>query len=164
MKSKTNQNNRQSGFTLVEMLVVISMMMMLSAALVVDFNSQRGVRGVKIAQNETATNIRKVQGYTLSSRNLPNDAGGARFYLMEFNSAEGNNTIYNIGAVARNSVTRDYEYIELETVKLPSKVKIASVATEGTATSCLQIIFTVPFGTMYSCIPHRIVERAWQLI
>ena len=144
MKPKSINNSAQSGFTLIELLVVVTIMMLLVGALLIDFNRQRGVRGIQIAQNETATNLRKVQAYSLSSRDLP-DGSGAKYYLMEIDPSQ-------VHPIRIGAVDDDYQYYqpELESINLPPRVSIESMTLDGVPVNCLQLIFTVPYGTMYA--------------
>ena len=70
MKQKYSKTKYQLGFTLIELLVVISIMGILATLMIVNFAGQRVSRSLLLAKNETVTNIRKVQSYTLSSKNI----------------------------------------------------------------------------------------------
>ena len=141
MKSKT----QQKGFTLIELMTVIGIMIAISLMVVISFNRQRVNRNVVIAQNEMVTNIRKVQSYVLSSRNIPG-AGAAKFYVMTFT---GNSRTYTVHAVDANDV---YTSQPLETITLPDDIFISELMSNGSGQQkldCMQVAFAAPFGQMY---------------
>lgn len=150
MKQKFNTIKAQSGFTIIELLVVIAIMGTLSAAVIVNFNQQRVSRNATIAKNETVTNIRKVQNYMLSSKNI--DTGlPAKFYLLTFTK---NSSTYFIQAIDNGYVFHDPKDAgaknPLETVQLPGGITIGELSIGKTNYNCLQIIFSAPFGKMYT--------------
>jgi prepilin-type N-terminal cleavage/methylation domain-containing protein len=120
MKQKFKSNFGQAGFTLVELIVVLAMMTLIMAVLVVDFSRQRGQRNLVLAKNETVTNIRKVQSYMLSSRNIAVGVP-AKFYMVTFNTSTPHS--YKIQAV-----DSDYEFHDnIEIIYLPSSVSISDL-------------------------------------
>lgn len=172
MKQKTDKFKSQAGFTLVELLAVLAIMTLIMGALVLDFASQRGNRNLVLAKNETATNLRKVQSYMLSSKNLPTGEA-VKYYIATFNSGA---TSYTIDAV-----DSDYKFHSgIETVQLPSLVSISEikivpnlitqspggkavepskggsdlqggfVGGDSSSYKCMQIIFSAPFGKIYT--------------
>ncbi len=142
LQTKTHLNR---GFTITELLVVISIMGIISTLVIVGFNRTQGRRNLQIAQNELVTNIRKVQGYVLSSRSLPN-GDKAKVYLMRFES--GSNS-YTIGAVSENG---NEFFSDLETATLPNRINFSRMRVVGDSTvasDCAYLIFTTPYGKMY---------------
>lgn len=150
MKQKIVTKKSQSGFTIVELLAVMAIMTLLLGALVIDFSRQRGTRNVLLAKNEIATNLRKVQSYMLSSKNLPTGES-VKFYVATFTDEA---TSYTIDAVDSNYVYHP----NVETVNMPSLVKISNINYAITSKdeppspsyNCVQIIFSAPFGKMYT--------------
>jgi prepilin-type N-terminal cleavage/methylation domain-containing protein len=157
MKQKTKQPN-QAGFTLIELMVVISLMAVLMGILTLDFNSSRGERNLVLAKNETITNLRKVQGYILSSRSI-DDGTPIKYYIVTFNLNALN---YTVDAIDNNLVYHS----ATETIPLPSGLKIARInsiehgigggdvlgggTADETDLACMQVIFSAPFGKMYA--------------
>src|SRR5438105_10754499 len=94
-------SKRQSGFTLIELLVVIFIMGLLAGLLTLNLAGQRVARNIQIAQNQLVSNIRKIQGYTLSSRNVSQNQP-AEYYVMKFDLANPYQytiqAIYNVGS------------------------------------------------------------------
>ncbi len=122
MKQKNYQ--KQLGFTIIELMVVIGIMSLMSAVVIIDFNRQKVSRNVVLAKNETVTNLRKVQGYMLSSKNIRGDIP-AKYYIVEIHK---NDSFYTI-----NAVDSQFNYYPaIETVNLPTGVKFTSLTTQST--------------------------------
>ncbi len=132
----------QKGFTLIELLVVIAIMALLMTVLILDFNSQRANRNIVLAKNETATNIRKVQNYMISSRDI-SPGVPAKFYIIQFRTGTRD---YTVQAVDNKYVFHD----SLETLQLPIDIQISSLQVNQTSYSCLNVIYAAPFGTVYT--------------
>lgn len=150
MKQKiSNKSISQAGFTVVELLAVMAIMTLLLGALVLDFAGQRGKRNIVLAKNETATNLRKVQSYMLSSKNHSTGVA-VKYYVATFSSDADKNLTYTVDAVDNN-----YNFLPVETVKLPTYTKISAiraVTSPGVEQSfnCVQVIFSAPFGKVYT--------------
>jgi prepilin-type N-terminal cleavage/methylation domain-containing protein len=154
MKQKLEKFRSQSGFTIIELMVVLSIMATISTVLILDFSSQRTVRNVVLAKNETVTNLRKVQSYTLTSRKI-NNTNPARFYIVTFERDAWALNTYNTYKV--QAVDNDFGfYPNVETFTLPQGITFGEFeiepASKGTPVGylCVQIVFSVPYGTMYS--------------
>ncbi len=156
MKQKFNKKFRvgnSRGFTIVELLVVLSIMGLMGTVLIVNFNSTRSRRNLTLATNELTSNIRKTQSYALSARDV--SAGvPAKFYVVQFDFSVASNQ-YQILAIDNNYTPKP---TLVETVNLPTDVIFD--AQDGTLTqpigtgtptspSCIQIIFSLPFGKIY---------------
>lgn len=148
MKQKQGKFYNQFGFTIVELMVVLTIMVMLATVIIIDFNRQRGARNILIAKNETITNLRKIQNYILTSRNISTGVP-AKFYIATLQSGA---TSYTIQAVDNTYTFHD----NLETVNLPSDLSFASLRIAPSSQSkpvsypCVQVIFSAPFGTIYT--------------
>lgn len=151
MKQKQAKFGNQKGFTVIELLVVLSIMVMLATVIIIDFNRQRGARNLVIGKNETITNLRKVQNYILTARNITTSTP-AKFYIVTFQS--GNN-YYTVQAVDDTYTYHD----NLETITLPSGLNFSSIRVappDGSGDDvkvsypCLQVIYSAPFGTVYT--------------
>jgi hypothetical protein len=115
-------------------------MTLITGLLVIDFASQRAIRNVVLAKNETATNIRKVQSYMLSSRNISANLP-AKYYMLTFTKS---NT-YKVQAIDNAYVFHD----NIEVITLPTSVTVSNLQIGSTSYECLQIIYSAPFGNMY---------------
>lgn len=114
---------QQSGFTLIELMVVVTVMILLTSAMVINLAGQRAGRDIKIAQNQLVSNLRKIQSYTLSARATPS-GNYAQYYLMKFDLNKPNQytiqAIYNVSSVP--------QYLEnVETITLPFNIELAAV-------------------------------------
>ena len=141
----------QSGFTVIELLVVFVIMVTVFVVVLVGFNRQRITRSTVIAQNEMVTNLRKIQSYMLSSRNIGTTGKAASFYIMRFQSGSGQYTVQAVGQESDGSYTF---YDNLETIRINDTVTVSglSLTNRGGTTStpsCVQIIFAAPFGKVY---------------
>ncbi len=138
MKSKIPKNNpKTAGFTLIELLAIVAIMMVIAGTVIINFAGQKEARSLTISRNETITNLRKVQAYTLSSRTLASGSG-AKFYIASFTDGASGYEIYGID--------NSYEPELVEQIDFPGDVLVDSLSTGG----CMQVIFSAPFGTMYT--------------
>lgn len=146
-----------AGFTLIELMVVITIMGLILSVFVANISGQQSARNSKIAQSLLVTNLRKIQSYTLSSRNVfPNVP--AQYYLMKIELSSS--TQYTIQAIYDVSVSPKLKDVEI--IKLPNLIKFASsTATspffidrvplgasgnDQAPSSCVLIAFRAPFG------------------
>ncbi len=147
MKEK-QKHKKQSGFTIIELIVVIAIMGLFLSAVLVNYARTRGPRSLRIAQNELATNIRKVQSYVLSSRDT--SEGPVKYYVLKFD--ENNPSQYVLQAVQQ-----DYDNFSdaVETFNLPTGITITAIDTQqpyGSSTvdsRCAQVAFSLPFNKMF---------------
>jgi prepilin-type N-terminal cleavage/methylation domain-containing protein len=112
-----------SGFTLIELMVVVAIMVLLVSSLVINLAGQRAPRDLKIAQSQLVSNIRLAQSYTLSSRLLPSGQN-AQFYLLKFDLQ--NPTQYTIQAVYNASVSP--QLTDVQTIQLPANIRLAAIS------------------------------------
>ena len=139
--------HKQSGFTLPELLVVFSIMVMMATLVILSWNSQKANRSLTLAQNETVTNLKKIQSYAISSRNITGSTP-AKFYLARFQLGSNEYTI--------DAVDDNYTYQNIETVKLPGSLTITDLALSPTSSSgtgssptCAFVIFSAVYGKTY---------------
>jgi prepilin-type N-terminal cleavage/methylation domain-containing protein len=165
------------GFTLMELLVVVSIMVILASIMVLNLAGQRASRDLKIAQNELVSNIRKTQSYTLSSRILPN-GDIAQYYLLKFDLSQP--TQYSI--VAISNVSSAPRLQNVETINLPPNIQIASATASSiyavtvsrslnpvfqpTYTNCALLAFAAPYGKVIfndGCTPVNPASNPYAL-
>lgn len=146
-----NRLDLSSGFTLIEMLVVIGIMAMIIGLFLVNFNALEGARNLKIAQNQLVTDIRKIQSYTLSSRNVSSSGKPAHYYIIKFDTSTLNNKKnYTIQAIDNASTAS----VDLQTILLPRTSQISSLSVQPASGSaqtatCVQVAFSLPFGRVF---------------
>ena len=165
----SNKISTTKGFTIIELLVVLFMMGVLSTLFVANYNATRGPRNLRIAQNELVSNLRKVQGYTLSSRNSPS-GNPAHFYVIKFSTITPNQYIVQI-----IDNTTPATAVTTETILLPQGVTFASnnafsvqQPIDGAAVSatCVQVGFSLPFSKTYmdkNCTLNTVADSPAQL-
>jgi prepilin-type N-terminal cleavage/methylation domain-containing protein len=145
---RTSSTSRQTGFTVIELLVVVSIMVLIATIVVIGFNTQRPRRNIKIAQNELVTNIRKVQSYVLSSRDYATGLPSS-FYVLQFPADTGVMTSYAIYAVDSAGAYQG----PLERINLPDQISIKKMelvtASGNVEVGCAQVAFAAPFGKTY---------------
>jgi|SRR3989338_386821 len=156
LKTKSQQPSiKNLGFTLIELLVVLAIMVLIIGIVIIDFSRQRPERDMKIAQNELVTNIRKVQSYSLFSRNV-GQLEPAQFYILKFSTATPDR--YFIEAITDASSSPKLN--SMETVLLPKNIVFASsnafmidrpspILDPTSPPSCALLAFKSPFGKAY---------------
>lgn len=145
-----NKNNIYSGagFTIMEMTVVIAIIGLLVSFFLVNFNSLSGPRDLKKTQNQLVTDLRKIQSYTLSSKDVLATGDPANYYIIKFSKITPDR--YTIGAVDNKG-----QYSNLQTVSFPKNIGISSLQVNlpsskvpKTAT-CAEVAFSLPFGRIF---------------
>ncbi len=149
MKQKIKISPKFRGFTIIELLVVISIMGLFATVVLVNYNQLRAERSKKIARHELATNIRKTQSYTLSGR-LSNTGVPVRFYIIKLTA---NSDSYEIQSID-NTAPSTAEPVTVETLNYPDFTPLKelwlSMPDEDDANvACAQIAFSLPFGKTY---------------
>lgn len=140
----------QAGFTLVELLVVISILAIFYGLVVTNFSVWRGPQYVKVAANELATNINKLHSSSLSARSL--NGTPANYYIVQFNTGT-DNTSYPIQAIA--ATTPNPTFINpVETIRFPGLVYVKELdytdqSNTVTKPTCVQVVFALPYGRTY---------------
>ncbi len=114
------RHNVGAGFTIIELLVVLSVMGILITLIVANLAGQRSNQKLKIAQNELVTNFRKLQSFTLASRNLP-DGQSVQYYILKFDLSKPDR--YTIEVLY--DVLSSPGLASVETVFFPEGIRLA---------------------------------------
>jgi len=151
--SRTKDFQTRFGFTLIEMLVVISILGILLSLVIIDFSRQRLTRGLNIAQNELVTNIRKTQSNSFFSRNV--DGGKpAQYFVIKFSTSTPDR--YFVEAIVDVKVSPKLNLVE--TILLPQNILISAVTIKRPSplynpstenAPCALLAFKLPFGKTY---------------
>lgn len=146
-KMTRNQNQFQQGFTVTELLVVFLIMVLMAGLGVISWSQQTPRRNLTLAQNELITNIRKVQGYAISSRNIEGH-GSANFYVMGF---ESNSNVYSVSAIdADGNLVKSIENGRLPQSITMSELNLVDRSDSSTTNpDCIYVIFSVIYGKVY---------------
>jgi type II secretory pathway pseudopilin PulG len=146
---KYNQKHSSEGFTVIELMVVFIIIVLLSSVIIINWNNQTPGRSLTIAQNEVVTNLRRVQSYSVNSRNI-NSSVPAKFYFLKF---QKNQSVYSVDA--SDSATNPVYYTSLETFNLPTGVIVSNIALTSTdggsnlSPDCLMVAVSVVYGKTY---------------
>ena len=116
----------EQGFTLMEMMVVITIMALLATVLVLNLGGQRAKRDVQIAENQLVSDIRQYQSASLSSRLLPSGQT-IQYYILKFNLSQPGQ--YAIEAAYNTSSSP--QLAEIQTILLPPDVLISTIGSGG---------------------------------
>jgi len=153
-----------TGFTLMELLVTLSIMGILSSIMIVNFAGQRTRQKLKIAQNELITNFRKIQSFALSSKNIEGSQP-VQYYLIKFDL----NRPFEYKIQAMYDVRSQPELIDVETVRFPEGIRLAQtnpititrsvVPTSYQPASCALVVFSLPFAKTY--MSYGCTEDSW---
>jgi len=127
-------NEKSAGFTLIELLVVLAIMGIMLGLILANIAGQRGKRNLKIAQNELVSNIRKIQSYTLSARDV-RPGVSPQYYLIKFDLNKPNQ--YFIQAIY--DVENGGKVTNIESVKLPDGVRLADYSSANCLDSAICI-------------------------
>ena len=140
----------QTGFTLIEMMVVITIMALFAFALSVNLTAGRANRDLRQAENRLVSDIRKIQAYNLASKTLPS-GNSAQYYILKLDLAKPGQ--YTIQAIYNASAQPKLE--DVETVTLPANVQISLLQVgsrpqapvlQPSITGCMLAAFVAPFG------------------
>jgi prepilin-type N-terminal cleavage/methylation domain-containing protein len=108
------------GFTIIELLVVLSIMGIVLTLFLVNLAGLRGARNTKLAQNKLVTDIRKIQSNTLSSRDvLPGTP--SQIYVLKLDLA--NPRQYQIQVIY--DINTSPKLMTVETVYFPPGVRFS---------------------------------------
>lgn len=146
--ASSNKNN--SGFTLVELLVTLSILAVFYGLIITNFSYWRGPQYVKVSGNELATTINRMHSSALSARSVSGNP--ARYYILSLTSGVAAKS-YVLQAISAGS-TQDVFTNPLETMQIPGGAYIQSLRVVDksaaiTTPACVQIVFSLPFGRTY---------------
>lgn len=150
---REKNSGRNGGFTVIELLIVITIMTMLLSVIMLNVSSGRADRNLDIARNELVTNIRKAQSYTLSSRVVAAGQSG-QVYIIKIDSL--NPDRYFLQAIY--SVNSNPTLVNMETIQLPPNVVFSNttpiiinrnVVPLSQSYPCGLIAYKTPFSKLF---------------
>jgi prepilin-type N-terminal cleavage/methylation domain-containing protein len=127
--------NKSKGFTLIELIVTISIMAILTSALILNFGTINKKRSLIAGRNTFVSDLRKAQSYSLSSRDI-SPGVHASAYGLSINTLTSPQTYSFIAD--DNAPTPNRTIIS--TGKLPTNVKFEAI-------SVIRSDFTINFVT-----------------
>lgn len=138
----------QQAFTVIELMVVVTIMMLMLSAMILNLNAGRSARNLTIAQNQLVSNLRKIQSYTLSGRNLSSGLA-ADFYILRVDTLYPGQ--YKIQAIYNSTVSP--KVADVETINLPAGISFSGKVIISRPDSnmpinadCALLAYKLPFG------------------
>ncbi len=139
--------SKQNGFTLIELMVTTSIMILLLSVVIANFGSLGKQRNLDLARNNTISDIRRTQSLALASKDFgPGVPAG--YYGISFDTQVPTQYTFITEDSAGNRQTSP------TVVKLPSKVNLTGIrvtkASGAVVTpTSVEILFRVAFGRPY---------------
>jgi prepilin-type N-terminal cleavage/methylation domain-containing protein len=148
-KLKKQYSFRQSGFTLIELIVTISIMALILSLTLANLNGTEQARNTSIAQNILISDLHKIQTFSLNSANdtVGVPVSPSSSWSIHVNSTSPSSYDLQVTSNAVVPVTTVYS-----TTNFPKGVTMSSLFSITTSTgacywaSDLTIYFTVPYG------------------
>jgi prepilin-type N-terminal cleavage/methylation domain-containing protein len=146
-----------AGFTLVEMMVVLTISMVISSLFLANYKQSQSGRNLKLAADSVVSATRLMQNNILSG--LPHPAGNpTRDYSVRINQTQY--FTYVDQTDPSGGITNR---ITLETINFPPNVSVTSITLGATSIAPgtgLEIRFFPPFGTIKLVNPSTSTEVA----
>ncbi len=170
---KKTTSNLMSGFTLVELMVVISIFMVISSLVIFNYGDFRSKVSLQNLTDDIALSVRKAQSFAIGARaigtdfsnsygvhfalntNLPTPLAGSNKSFLMFSSID---KVYDdsgrsvCGDGASTSINECVELFKITTADIIKSIKSSdgTIATSGSSSS-LDISFTRPNPRAYFC-------------
>lgn len=141
--SKFHIPNSNKGFTLIELIVSIFILVTLSAVAVANYSQGEKRRRTALASDGTVNAARLAQNYALSGKQIeatacPNKA--AKNYRISFDSS----TTYII--YAEDNCSSPLFEIQRFTLPQGTQMKVSELKIDGSLVNTLSVMFTAPFA------------------
>lgn len=144
-QSAYSPSNRGRGFTLIELMVVMSIILIMSALILASYRSGQSRYSLNLAAQQLVSDLRQAQNMAISGKNLAVTYKGYGVYFQT-----GGSSYILFGDVNGN---RTYETpssdILLETTPLPQGIKIASIVQGSSSYSSAEVDFEPPAPKTY---------------
>lgn len=135
---------KNSGFTIIEVLVVVSIMGVLLSVVIANFGRNRE-QNVTYAKNNLVSTLHKIQSFSLSSRDI-SPGCPANSYQVVFNTVASNQT-YTVAGTGNSTCSTP---VTQETVRLPGGVYISNIS----VTRADNTVTLAPSSTVYFTVPY----------
>jgi prepilin-type N-terminal cleavage/methylation domain-containing protein len=145
-KIKKEYGFSQNGFTLIELVVTISIMALVLSLTLANLNGTELNRNNTIAQNVFISDMHKIQTFSLNSADYTPGVIPASSWSVHINSSTP--TSYDLQVTDNNLISNTKVY---STTNLPKKITFSTLQVITAIGSCfdandLVINFTVPYG------------------
>lgn len=132
--------NRYSGFTLIELSVVIAIMAIMGGASFVSLQSSKASARLQAAQREVTATIKQAQSYALQGRTQP--SAKVCGYGVRFTDENEYEIFYKVPTPGNICAAGAYESSSAEILQLENGVVLSNFVSVDT-----EIYFSIPFGT-----------------
>ena len=145
------------GFTLIELIVAISIIVILTSLFLANYRGGTKQRSISSAVNNLVSDLHKIQSYSLSSRDYAPGTPASQYAVVFVQ----NNFQYSLWGYNNAIVPTG---TSLSTVNFPPNVAINSIQvtkTDGTVLSPanLQVNFKIPFGKLIFNFPGSVTNE-----
>ncbi|MBU1037031.1 prepilin-type N-terminal cleavage/methylation domain-containing protein [Patescibacteria group bacterium] len=148
---------RQSGFTVVEMVVVLIILVVILSVILINFRKGERIEEFRLATQHLASNLRMAQTSALTG--LAEEESLGQRYGVHFDSTAGNDDQY---VLFKDNYTLDYgeNDVIIEIFNLPLEITISELLIDDLPTNNLDVVFNPPKPTVYvnSSTDSSIVE------
>ncbi len=139
-------NQAKSGFTLIEVIVVVAVIGFLSASMLSSQKSSSARRQLGLDVQKAVQDLRNAQNLALSSQVSADCGNKVVPYGIVFNTALSDR--YLLAADCNQNNAYDAGDIIIQTVFFPES-RVNSLQAEGVVVSSLQVFFTPPLPTVF---------------
>lgn len=156
--NKLKRPSSQSGFSYIELVVIISIMGLLTGMIVVNFRQAEKRKAAALAGDTVINALRLTQNYTLGGKSIPSTATRVHNDTASTDCAAGSKapSEYRIAFIGGSSTYTIYatdkcnDIWQIEQGKLPPKtvVKANGIKVDITEHNEVQLMFTPPFARM----------------
>ena len=138
------ENHNQSGFTLIELIVVIFILGIISSIIIANFRNGEKSKRVTIGADTIVDALRTAQEDALTGKNTSNSNANCKIPLYYFIDFSYSNS-FTLSAYNNCDVV---EQIQTYTLPTNTTIKSGSIKLNGLALpGHLKILFTLPFAT-----------------
>ena len=135
----------KKGFTLIELIIVISIIGIMSAIIVPQYTKYRDSKSLFLGAEQGVGDIRMVQNYAYSilKDNGSFPVGGYGIHFSKDSNA------YTIFSDKDGDMEYDSSSENFKEIKLPEGVKIISLKVDTADTADVDLVFTSPYGKVF---------------
>ncbi len=137
---------RNKGFTLIEMMVVISIISIMTVIAISNYNAQRKSKEFSFAAKKLAEDIRKTQNNSVNvlKHGLDDTSGG---YGIHLSTSAANEYIIFLDtepALSKDKKYTDGSDVKIETITFPAGITIGNM--NGGSVADADVVFLPPYG------------------
>lgn len=142
------KNKRQSGFTLVELMVSVSIMVLLLSVFTANFNGLSRSRNLKLAENNFVSDLHEMQSLSIASKNASVGHPASSYQALLSTASQASSAQYSLASSDNSQPSISYS---ISSVNLPGNIYIKNLNVlkpDGTniPVTGLTLYFTVPYG------------------